>query len=70
MRVTTANPPEIGGLDESSELPIRAILIIAVPDRTRLPKIDLRQPARLPEFAAVLLDHAGRILVISESDKL
>jgi len=26
--------------------------------------------ARLPDFAAVLLDHAGRILVVSESDEL
>jgi hypothetical protein len=36
MPVITANPPEIGGLDESSELPIRAILIIAVPDAERV----------------------------------
>jgi hypothetical protein len=33
-------------------------------------EVDLRQPARLPEFAAVLLDHAGRILVVSDSDEL
>jgi hypothetical protein len=32
--------------------------------------VDVLADARLPDFAAVLLDHAGRILVISESDEL